>query len=338
MSRSITIADIAKKTGLSRATVDRVINLRGNVKEDTRSRVESAIAELKYSTTRLSSMIGSVARHVEVILVEGTNPFFRELTRSIKAAMEEDHAGTFSLRMFDPYHPETLLERLAEIDPKADAVIMVGVDNPEVTQAVDRLLARNVRVITLVSGMSSADNRYYVGQDNFQSGRTAGRLMAELVGDEAGKIAILIGHLQFRHLLDRRSGFEQVLGMKRPDLTPLHIRPYGGDGSQFQAVLDDLVTNHPDLKGIYLCGGGQPQIFAAIKEADLQVKFVAHEVTEVSRRALSDGVLNAVVASDMVEIGQQAVRAAMSETPPQTRPSRINIYFQENLPPQGEPS
>jgi len=46
---SCTLRDVARLAGVSMATVSRVINNASNVSDDTRSKVASAIAELKFS-------------------------------------------------------------------------------------------------------------------------------------------------------------------------------------------------------------------------------------------------------------------------------------------------
>jgi LacI family transcriptional regulator len=233
---------------------------------------------------------------------------------------------------FNPYRPETLTAGLAEVGSKTDAVILVGVDNPDVAAEISVLSARGVRVVSIVSEVSSSAPTIYVGQDNFVSGKTAARLMLGFVPAPRGTVAILIGHLQFRHLLDRRSGFEQLLALNCPDLTPIHVRPYGDDASGIGPVLEELRELHPDLVGVYLCGGGQPEIYGAVKALEPGVTFIAHEVTERSRAALADGSLTAVVASDIAEICRLAVDAALSEAPVQSTFASIRIHVPENLP------
>ena len=46
---AITINDIAKKAGVSRSTVSRVINKKGYVSKDTLDKVEKAIKEYEFS-------------------------------------------------------------------------------------------------------------------------------------------------------------------------------------------------------------------------------------------------------------------------------------------------
>ena len=48
---AVTIKDIAAAVGVSRGTVDRVINHRGGVSEEVAARVEQAVEEMGYFST-----------------------------------------------------------------------------------------------------------------------------------------------------------------------------------------------------------------------------------------------------------------------------------------------
>ena len=49
---AVTIKDIAAAVGVSRGTVDRVINHRGGVSEEVAARVEQAVEEMGYFPNR----------------------------------------------------------------------------------------------------------------------------------------------------------------------------------------------------------------------------------------------------------------------------------------------
>ena len=157
--------------------------------------------------------------------------------------------------------------------------------------------------------------------------------MAQFLGRQEGSVATLIGHLNFRHLLDRRSGFEQLLAVSNPDITVVHGKPYGSSATGFSDVLARLIADNPDLLGIYLSGSGQPEIYDAVRDIAPHLKFIGHEVTSCSRAALADGTMDCVVASDLDEIGCLAVQTATAEVAVKPPPSRVLVHVLENLPP-----
>jgi LacI family transcriptional regulator len=86
----VTIADVAKRAGVSQMTVSRVINESAVVRSDKRARVERAIEELGYVPNRLAR--GLSARRLGVIAVlvpDLTNPFFTEIVHKIEEVANE---------------------------------------------------------------------------------------------------------------------------------------------------------------------------------------------------------------------------------------------------------
>ena len=63
-----TIKDVAKRAGVSPVTVSRVINDASHVSQDTRSKVEQAIAELDYVPNVAARHMGMDSRELAAIV------------------------------------------------------------------------------------------------------------------------------------------------------------------------------------------------------------------------------------------------------------------------------
>jgi LacI family transcriptional regulator len=80
-----TIHDVAKRAGVAPITVSRVINNSGYFTEETRERVEQAIAELGYLPNSLARSLRSRRTHtLALIITDITNPFFTTLARGVE--------------------------------------------------------------------------------------------------------------------------------------------------------------------------------------------------------------------------------------------------------------
>src|ERR1051326_5552996 len=86
------LAEVAKKAGVSEATVSRVLNGRSGVSEATRASVLTALDVLGYE--RPTKLRGERARLVGLVLPELQNPIF--------PAFAEVVAGTLAKRGFTP--------------------------------------------------------------------------------------------------------------------------------------------------------------------------------------------------------------------------------------------
>ncbi|MBR3120847.1 LacI family DNA-binding transcriptional regulator [Oceanobacillus profundus] len=81
----VTIQEVAKKAGVSTATVSRVLNNRETVREKTRVRVEQAIQELNYEPSALGrNLRNSESRLLLVLIPSISNPFYTEIINGIE--------------------------------------------------------------------------------------------------------------------------------------------------------------------------------------------------------------------------------------------------------------
>ncbi len=329
------IEDVISLTGLSRSTIDRVLNLRPGVKAETKRRVEKALEELGYSASALAVLQNAQPAVLEVLVSRGSNPFFEPLEKGLVAASERAEAkgARVIIGGFDPYRPETVVRRLRRVSDETTAVVTVGVDTSEVEAEINRLVDRGTRVVTLISDVPRSKRHAFVGQDNFAAGRTAGRLMLNMLPEKSGEIAVLLGHLQFRHLLDRQAGFQQVVGLARPALNLISTAPYGTDREKAAEIVGTLVKSHPNLVGVYLAGGGQPYLIEALTTAvSAGTVVISHELTRHTHKALEKGLLTAILAHDVLEIGTKAISAALDADDTGDPACKIDVFVAENLP------
>ncbi len=87
---NVTIEDVARYTGYSRATVSRVINKEGNVKPLTAQKIEYAIKELGYKpNANASALSGGKTRTIAVLLPETWRPYYSTLLEGLEEVASE---------------------------------------------------------------------------------------------------------------------------------------------------------------------------------------------------------------------------------------------------------
>src|SRR5829696_2145157 len=80
-----TIDDVAKQAGVSIATVSRVLNGTSGVGDETRKRVEAAMAALEYQPNPAArSLRSNRSRIIGLLISDIQNPFFAGLIRGIE--------------------------------------------------------------------------------------------------------------------------------------------------------------------------------------------------------------------------------------------------------------
>jgi DNA-binding LacI/PurR family transcriptional regulator len=86
----ITIYDVAKKSGVSIATVSKVINNKGRISEKTRKKVLDVMKKLDYyPNVMASALMGKKTKTIGFLIPDLANPFFSELARNIEDRAHE---------------------------------------------------------------------------------------------------------------------------------------------------------------------------------------------------------------------------------------------------------
>ncbi len=337
-----TIQDVAKLAGVSVATIDRVLNRRQGVRAPTIAKVEAAIRELNYQPDRIAARL---ARSREYrfcfVLPVSTSDFFMRISDEVKLATERMEAERVSIvvKRVDVFDGEQLARTLDGIDKDFDGVAVVALDHPAVREAINALVAKGVAVVTLVSDVPGSKRDHYAGIDNSSAGRTAANLMGRFLRGLSGKVGVFAGSLALRDHIERQFGFEQVMAHEFPKLAVLPVRESRDDLARIEEMTGQLLSEHPDLIGIYNVGGGTRGITAGLEAAARakDIVFIAHEVTEPSRRALIRGTIDAIINQDAGHEVRSAVRVLLAKADKvpfveaQER-IRIDIFMRDNLP------
>lgn len=105
---TVTRKDVAKKAGVSTATVSNVLNRSVNVKEETAQRVLEAVRLLDYSPNMVARSLSTKrTMQVAIVLEDIGNPFFAEVAADFERAAEEKKYFVnicMSLNKLDDYY------------------------------------------------------------------------------------------------------------------------------------------------------------------------------------------------------------------------------------------
>lgn len=339
-----TINDIARVAEVSLATVDRVLNARPGVREKTVLKVNKAIAELGYvRDTAAANLARGRVYNFTFILPSNDNEFISMLETQIAQLNpgirhERTKLSFIRVAAFDPM---ALADAIAAIDPAlVDGVAVFGPETPSVRDAISHLKANGVTVVSLVADIPSSERDNYVGVDNVAAGRTAAQLLGRFLSKEPGKILVLTGSMLARDHLERRLGFDEVMGRDFPHLEVLASLEGRDDPDLLQRLLPVAFEDNPNIVGIYSSAAGNDGLLRHFSNHPLAPRpvVVAHELTPLSRNALATGVFDAVISQDAGHLVRSAVRImrANSDNMPINMAQeriRIDVYLKENMPP-----
>ncbi|MCQ8240817.1 LacI family DNA-binding transcriptional regulator [Rhizosaccharibacter radicis] len=343
----MTVFDVAAEAGVSLATVDRVLNGRKGVRPATIGRVRSAVERLGFK--RDSFAAGLATRRQErfcfMLPARGPNSFMNALRESVAAAAARMEENRVIVRILDypAFDEQMLCRRLAELDPRdCDGVAAVAIESPPVRQEIDRLVARGIPLVTLVSDVSPSRRAHFHGIDNKAAGRVAASLIGRMVHVPRGKIAMVVGRMTLHDHADRRLGFEQVMRREFPQLALLPPIEGLDDSTVTEKLVGRLLALNEDIVGLYSIGAGNRGIIAALahrrpSQAALPPPVtVAHELTPHARDALLSGLFTAVLHQDQEQEVADAIAALRAlnrdEADFPARTVRLQIFLRDNVP------
>ena len=226
--RRITMADVAERAGVSKATVSHVINETRFVEEATKSRVREAIDALGYRpNVAARSLTTQRTRIIGLIISDVTNTFFGELTRGIEDAL---FANGYSLMLCNT---NEVLERE---EYYIDVLLRQGVDGiiaaaaSQDWDALNEAAKLNIPIVMLDRTFENADSPY-VGVNNSQGAYLGTRHLIERGYREIG---ILSGFQRLSTMRERLAGFEQAMAEANLPLRArlVHRQPLNDRGWQ----------------------------------------------------------------------------------------------------------
>jgi LacI family transcriptional regulator len=334
-----TIADLARAAGVSVATVDRVLNARHRVREPTAERVLGAAEAIGYHGAPLlkSRLRPHSPERTLGFLLQREDAFYAQFGADLTAATRA--LSQYRARPIVDFAPDlsagVVAERLLQLGERAHAAAVVSVDHPRVSDAIATLRARGVPTFAILTELGAEAAAPYIGRDNRKEGRTAAWLIAK-AARRPGKVGIIVGSHRFLCQETAEISFRAYLRENAPEFTPLEPLVNLEDPRIAYAATQDMIATHPDLVGLYICGGGKEGVIAGARDEPRSrgLAIVCNELTPEARAGLIDGVLTAVISTPTGLLAQRAASAmaAAIEAPQEAVPSPVFVPFELYLP------
>ncbi len=176
----------------------------------------------------------------------------------------------------------------------------------------------------------------YVGSDNVEGGRLAGRYLVEASGGRAN-VAVLEGIPGHETGDSRLRGFREAV-RAAPGVRIVASQTANWERDQGYSVFQNMLQAHPEIDSVFACNDmmalGAAEAMAAAGPTGT-IRVIGFDAVEDARKAIAEGALAASIAQFPSEMGRLAVETAVKlmrgEKVPADQRTKIGLVTRETL-------
>jgi len=222
------------------------------------------------------------------------------------------------------------------INKGVDAIVIAACDAQGLIPVLKKAADKKIPVITIDSGIDADFPLSFIATDNIAAAEKAADKLAELIHFK-GKVACIPFVPGAATSNMREQGFVNKI-KSYPEIELLPIRYSQSEVAVAMAVTEDILTAHPDVKGIFAANeAGTIGVIQALKTKNKidQVKIVGFDAASNEVEALKAGEIDALIVQDPFKMGYEGVKAAIAALHGKTVEKRIDtgvyVVTRDNL-------
>jgi LacI family transcriptional regulator len=330
---SVTIKKIAELAGVSRGTVDRVLNERGRVNPDVAKRVMELANSLNYKPNTVAKSLATRKKSFKigfVIHLQG-NPFYDYVIAGIKAASEEMKDFGISViikygRNFDVENQLLLIDEV--LSEGVNALAIVPLNDDRIINRINNLQADNFPVVLLVSNAESVDKVAYVGVDFYKVGEIAAGLMG-LVTNGRANLLLATPSLTMLGNMQRIKGFISVINSQYPDINIVNICEFPNNDIESYNKACQILSENPNIDAILITTGAVSGLLKAIQDVGLfsKVKIISLDLADQIVDAIKSGLITATIFQHPFKQGYRATKILFDYLISGDLPQQKNVFI-----------
>jgi len=257
---------------------------------------------------------------IALVLKTPNNPFFIDMQRGA-----EEAARRLGVRLvvqspereIDVEKQMQIVENLVET--RVAALCIAPASSKGIVPALAKANAARIPIVVVddeVDAAAAADagvsTDSYVGSDNVEGGRLAGRHLVMASGGRA-KVAVLEGIPGHETGDSRLRGFHEAIEVA-PGVEVVSSQTANWERDQGFTVFQNMLQAHPEIDSVFACNdmmalGAVEAIAAAGRTGKIRV--IGFDAVDDARKAIEAGTMDASIAQFPSEMGRLAVETAV---------------------------
>ena len=330
MKENITILDIARRSGLSKGTVDRVLHNRGEVSKKSYDKVMRVIEELGYEPNVYASLLASNKQYTIAVLIPNAAPgeFWEisrrgidlELSTPLSSGMNVVHVG------YDQYDGASFSVACRKVlEMKPDGVVLAPMYKSESLAFVGELAAAQIPYAYVDSKLEEENYLAYFGMPMVQSGHLCGDLLTQ--GHRIQSVLIVRIRRNDEDRYDpnvhRRAGFLDYMLEHCPDCNIHYLFIDPTHPERIDPLLSEFHTAHPEVRNLVMFNSRIYLVAPFIEKNYVEgLRVVGFDNLDANVAALKKGCVTMLIAQHPDQQVAQAIQTLAEFITLKKRPAR----------------
>jgi LacI family transcriptional regulator len=341
------IKDIAAKANVSTGTVDRVLHNRGEVAEETRLYVLSIIEKMGYTPNILAKSLASKKIYRIAVLIPGAafdNPYWEKPLNGIQRAVEEikDYNTIISIYNFDLNSESSFIN---ECDTLLKSEFDGLIFTPLFHEISERLIAycekKGIPYLFIDINLDNKNNLAYFGQNAFQSGYLAAKLMDFGIDNHSDILILKLlqpGTIS-QHLVKREAGFTSYFKSNhlKKKVKLISIDTNFTKEVTITTVLDEEFSKSHNIKGIFVTNSRAFKVAEYLEGSKKSnILLIGYDIIDRNLYYLEKGIINFLIGQKPEEQGYLSIMTLFNHLLLKKEVEKINyspidIIMKENI-------
>ncbi len=305
MKKIARIKDIAEQAGVSAGTVDRVLHNRGRVSEDAKKRIKKAMEALDYEPNIMARALVSSGEYriAAIIPNPGNDEYWNAPFAGVEEAADQlrQYGVVVDKFLFNQKDAESFKREAQKVSSNHYSGILVApIFYRESLAFLNKWKQEKVPFNLFNTHIPDYEPVAYVGQDSYQSGLLAGRLL-HYGCKKPGTFMVV--HLDEQvtnstHLVRKEQGFLDYFEDLRSDGYKI-VRTevdFWEDTTRFNHHMNKLLESNADLRGFFVTNSRSFVLADFLIKHNLKhFQLVGYDLLLKNRELLNSGVIDFLI-------------------------------------------
>lgn len=336
-----TISEIARLANVSRGTVDRVLNNRGNVSKEKEEQVKKILKELNYSPNIFARSLKLSKEFTIGIIIPDTSDnvrFWKLPVIGINKGIDE--LSKFKLQakyyLYDNFTEDSLNTQIDQVIKEKENLhgLIISPINTSTCTTKIKSIPDSLPYVFINNNVQNTNAISFIGTDSYRGGVLAASMFHKLIQKPA-TIAII---MEYEDLYPRAKGCIDYFAANENSIRiSYHVADRKKDHSLLESTTKYILQSIDDLKGIFVTSAGVNRVAEIVAKSEKEyIHVIGYDITGENAQALREGKVDMLINQRPDEQGYRAVymlyrHILLNEQIPKQQYLPMDIVVKENL-------